>query len=280
VARSGSDALAPGDTIAGYRVEAQLGEGAMGCVFRAVRLADQQVVALKVVREDLAQDETHRRRFVHEARAAAEIDHPNLVAVIDAGETEGRQYLAMRYLDGVPLERHIEERGVLPIAEVVRLASEMGGALAALHAAGLVHRDVKASNILIGADGTFALTDFGLARGAGYSALTKPGSIVGTLDYLAPERIRGDEGTPAGDVYALGCVVFEALIGRTPFGGRGMLQVGFGHLGEPPPDPAEERADVPDAFGKAVLRALEKAPDDRPAADEYAAALRAAAGEG
>ena len=274
--QGGSD-LAPGDTLGGYRLEAQLGEGAMGCVFRATRLADQVPVALKVVKDELSSDETHRRRFLHEARAAAEIDHPNLVGVIDAGEADGRQYLAMRYHDGTTLEQRIADRGVLAVDETLRLATEIGGALDALHSAGLVHRDVKASNIMLDRDGTAALTDFGLAKGAGYSVLTTPGGMVGTLDYLAPERIRGETGAPAGDVYALGCVLVEALTGRTPFQGKGMMEVAFAHLEEAPPDPSVARDEVPAALGQAVLTALAKHAPERPSAREYVAALRSAA---
>lgn len=270
--------LTPGDTVAGYRVDALLGEGAMGSVFRATRLADGATVALKVIKEGLTEDATHQRRFMHEARAAAAIEHPHLVGVLDAGESDGRRYLAMRYLEGTTLEQRIADTGALSVRETLRLATEIGGALAALHAAGLVHRDIKASNVLIDREGAAALADFGLAKGEGYSVLTVPGRIVGTIDYLAPERIRGEVGTPAGDVYAFGCLLFEALTRAPPFAGKSMMEVAFAHLEEQPRNPAEDYGDVPVAFGEAVLLALAKAPDDRPSVSEYVAALKSAAG--
>lgn len=248
----------------------------MGSVFRATRLHDDHTVALKVVKDDLVADETYRRRFLHEARAAAEIEHPHLVGVLEAGEADGRQFLAMRFLDGTTLEERLRDRGPLSVAEVVRLGTEIGGALGALHDAGLVHRDVKAANILVDRDGAAALTDFGLAKGSGYSVLTTPGSILGTLDYLAPERIRGENATAASDVYALGCVVVEALTGHPPFAGKSMLEVGFAHLEEEPGDPCAQRDDAPAALGPAALTALVKSPSDRPSAQVYADGLRSA----
>lgn len=270
-------ALVPGDTLAGYRLEALLGEGAMGYVFRATRSADGLEVALKVVKDALVSDETHRRRFLHEARAAGAVEHPNLVGVVDAGEVEGRQYLAMRYLDGTTLEQRIKDRTVLGVQETLQLAEEIGGALDALHAAGLVHRDVKTSNILIDSEGVAALTDFGLAKGKGYTLLTAPGGILGTLDYMSPERIRGEAGTPAGDVYALGCVVVEALTGKPPFGGKSMMEAAFAHLEEPPQNPALARDELKAVLGEAVLTALAKQPEERPSAIDYVYALQSAA---
>lgn len=278
--RQGGSDLGPGATLAGYRIDALLGEGAMGSVFRATRLHDEHTVALKVVRDDLVADETYRRRFLHEARAAAEIEHPHLIGVLEAGEADGRQFLAMRFLDGSTLEERLRDRGTLSVGEVVRLGTEIGGALGALHEAGLVHRDVKAANILLDRDGAAALTDFGLAKGSGYSMLTMPGSVVGTLDYLAPERIRGEEATAASDVYALGCVVVEALTGLPPFGGKSMMEVGFAHLEEPPADPCVARADAPSALGPAILAALAKSPADRPSAQTFADGLRSAVSPG
>ncbi len=157
----------------------------------------------------------------------------------------------------------------------MRLITEIAGALSAVHAAGLVHRDVKPSNIILREDdGSAALSDFGLAKGAGYTQLTRPGQIVGTLDYLAPERIMGEEATPASDVYALGCVAFECFSGQPPFAGRGPLQVGMAHLEETPPDPFEGRDD---ALCSAVLTPLAKDPAERPIpASAYADLLRQA----
>lgn len=272
--------LQTGDTLGSYRLEEQIGEGAMGCVFRARRADSDEQVALKVVRVQLAADDRYRQRFLHEARAAAEVQHRHLVNVLDAGEVEGRQYLAMRLVRGRMLEHHISEGGPMPVSEVVRIATEIGGALDALHAVGLIHRDIKASNILLDEDrgGAAALTDFGLAKGTGYSAVTRPGQIVGTLDYLAPERIRGEEATAASDIYGLGCVVYECVAGRPPFASKRMMEVAFAHLEEMPADPCASRSKLPAGFGEAVNAALQKDPSDRPpSARAYAELLRAAA---
>ncbi len=271
--------LQTGDTLGPYELVEQLGEGAMGCVFRARRSGSDEQVALKVVRVELATDERYRTRFLHEARAAAEVQHRHLVDVVDAGEIEGRQYLAMRLVRGRMLEEHIKEDGPMAVEEIVRLASELGDALDALHAVGLIHRDVKTSNILLDKDAgdAAALTDFGLAKGTGYAELTRPGQIVGTIDYLAPERIRGEPASPASDIYGLGCVMYECVAGQPPFGGKSMMEAAFAHLEEEPANPCAARPDVPAAFGDAVNAALLKDPADRPAtAHAYADLLRAA----
>ena len=272
--------LGSGDQLGPYRLEQQLGEGAMGCVFRARHETSGEQVALKLVRVELAADDRYRQRFLHEARAASEVSHRHLVKVLDAGEIDGRQYMVMRLVRGRMLEQHVTDDGPMPAEKIVRVATQIGGALDALHAVGLIHRDVKASNILIDEDdeGAAALTDFGLAKGTGYAELTRPGQLVGTMDYLAPERIRGEPATPASDIYGLGCVVYECVAGQPPFGSKGMMEVAFAHLEEEPADPCTGRADLPAAFGEAVKAALAKDPAHRPpSAENYANLLRAAA---
>ena len=159
----------------------------------------------------------------------------------------------------------IDAGGPLALDEVVRIAADVAAGLDALHAAGIVHRDIKPSNVLLDADGAARLTDFGLAKGHDYSALTLPGQMLGTIDYLAPELIRGEEPAAGSDIYAFGCLVYACVAGRPPFGGRSMMQIGVGHLDEEPPDPCAQRSDAPDGFGDAVRFALRKAPADRPA---------------
>jgi serine/threonine-protein kinase len=250
-----------------YRLEEQLGEGSMGCVFRARRAGSSgEPVALKVVRVELATDDRYRQRFLHEARAASEIRHPHLVDVLDAGEVDGRQFLAMRLVHGRVLDQHISDHAPLSVGAIVRIATEIGGALDALHAVGLVHRDIKASNILLDEDNghAAALVDFGIAKGTGYTPLTRPGQIVGTLDYLAPERIRGEPASPASDIYGLGCVVYECVAGRPPFGSKGSMATVLAHLEQEPTDPCASRVDLPAAFGAAVNAALAKDPTERP----------------
>jgi serine/threonine protein kinase len=276
--RDGSRELESGDQFGDYHLELLLGEGAMGLVFRAVHNGGD-VVALKVLKRELGKDETFKQRFGQEARAAAEVEHPSLVPIIEAGEADGRPYLAVRYAEGGTLEDRLRDAGPLGLEDTFRLADQLAAGLDALHDAGLVHRDVKASNIVFDAEGNGMLTDFGLARGPAYTVLTRPGQVVGTLDYLAPELVKGERATPATDVYALGCTVFECLTGGTPFGQKTIFQIGLAHLEEQPPDPAVARPEVGPQLGRAVLTALEKDPARRPqSAGAYASLLRSAEG--
>jgi serine/threonine protein kinase len=255
-----------GDVLGPYRIEAVLGEGGMGRVFRATHAATGQVVALKLLKPGLAGHEQHARRLLREARAARTVEHRHLVGVLDAGELGGQSYLALEFVPGRTLDERIDADGPLPLGDVVRLAAEVATGLDALHRAGIVHRDIKPSNILLDADadGAARLTDFGLAKGADYSDLTRTGQMLGTIDYLAPELIRGERPTPASDIYAFGCAMYACVAGQPPFSGKGMLQVGMGHLEEDPPDPCARRSDVPSTLGEAVVYALRKAPADRP----------------
>ena len=252
----------------------------MGLVFRARRHADDRQVALKVLKRELASDYVFQHRFRQEARAAAEVREPHLVAIVDADTVDGRAYLAVDYIGGGSLAERIASAGTLPIADVVRVASDVAAGLDALHAAEIAHRDVKPSNILFDTDGTAMLTDFGLAKGRTYTVLTRPGQVLGTLNYLAPELIRGDPATARSDVYGLGCVIFECVSGRAPFADKGVFQVGLAHLMDEPPNPCGERPELQDGFCTAILTALEKEPERRPqSAGAYARALAAASVE-
>lgn len=273
--------LQPGDTLGPYRLEELLGEGGMGLVFRAVRESDGQQVALKVMRFELIEDPVFGRRFEQEARAASEVRDPHLVPVLEAGQADGRRFLAVAFIPGGTLEDHLEERERLDVAETARHAADVGAGLDALHQAGIVHRDLKPSNIIVGADGTAMLTDFGLAKGRAYTVLTKPGQVMGTIDYLAPELIKGEAASPATDIYALGCTMYECVTGQPPFADKEGIAIGLAHVGEPPPDPRGLRDDLPDAFADALLAALAKEPGQRPAtASEYGRRLVEAAGPG
>lgn len=270
--------FAEGDALGPYRLERQLGEGGMAVVFLASRASDGASVALKLLKANLTADETFRHRFQHEVRSAAEVRHEHLVAILDSGELDGRPYIASAYVEGPTLEQRVRGAGPLPLADALRLVGEVTSGLEALHLAGLVHRDVKASNILLDASGRAMLADFGLARGAGYTLLTRPGQVLGTLEYLAPELIRGEPATVESDIYALGCTVYEAITGQTPFAGRGLFHVGMGHLEDEPPNPALLRPECGRALGSAIVLALAKDPRHRPLpASAYARALRSAA---
>lgn len=255
--------LISGARLGRYRIETALGEGGMGAVYRALDEQTGEVVALKVIKGDLAADEEFARRFRHEARAASLVQHKHLVPVVDVGEANGRPYIAMRYIAGRSLEQRLRDEGPLPIRDVVRIAAQVGSAVDALHEHEIVHRDIKPANILLH-DDSASLTDFGVAKGRGFSKLTKTGSIVGTLHYLAPERLRGEPASPSADIYALGCVVYEALSGQRAFRGKSMFEVGMQVLGAQPSDPCADRHDAPPALSKAVLRALAEDPAARP----------------
>ena len=275
--QSGTELVA-GDSVGPYRVEGVLGVGGMGRVYRATAPGGE-AVALKLVKADLARDTVFRKRFDREARIAQRVSHPNLVPVLDTGEENGIPYLTQRFIQGGTLGDQIEKLGPLSIETALRGVSEVAGALDALHANDLIHRDVKPANILVDEQGVSYITDFGLAKDTQGSLLTRPGQAVGSLDYMAPEQIRGEEVTAATDVYALGCVMCECLSGAPPFADRQGMRVLWAHLQDQPPDPCAKRADLPTQVGDAVLRALAKEPEERPqSASAYARLVRAAAG--
>jgi serine/threonine protein kinase len=270
--------LAQGDTVGPYRIDSVLGVGGMGRVYLATAPSGEPV-ALKLVKADLARDTVFRKRFDREARIAQRVSHPNLVPVLDTGEENGIPYLTQRFIQGGSLADQIERLGQLPIETALRGVSAVAGALDALHANDLIHRDVKPANILVDEQGVSYITDFGLAKDTQGSLLTRPGQAVGSLDYMAPEQIRGEEVTAATDVYALGCVMCECLSGAPPFADRQGMRVLWAHLQDQPPDPCAKRTDAPPGLGPAVLTALAKDPAERPpTATAYAQAIRAAAG--
>jgi serine/threonine protein kinase len=266
----------PGARVGPYVLETVLGEGSMGIVFRASH-DDGTVVALKVLRPELSGDEAYRRRFEREGRIASSLTHPHLVEVVDTGEANGWTYLASRYVPGESLAERLERDGPLPVEDVVRIAGEVGTALDTLHASDLVHRDVKPSNVMLAETGA-ELTDFGVARATADSVLTTPGHVVGTVDYLAPEVIRGETAEPPADVYALGCLLYECVAGAPPFGSRPLAEAAVAHVSEEPTDPSPARRDLPRQFWTALRHGLAKDPADRPpTATAYALMLRISA---
>jgi tRNA A-37 threonylcarbamoyl transferase component Bud32 len=229
--------LASGTRLAGYRLERLIGAGGMGSVYLATEVALERRVAVKVIRPELAGDDRFRRRFLLECKLIAQLEHPAIVPVYSAGDSEGRLFIAMRYLAGGSLEERLRRDGPLSPAETIAMLAPVADALDAAHAAGMVHRDVKPGNILLEGFGAF-LCDFGLARRAeSASGVSREDGLLvsGTLGYVAPEQLEGDTVDGRTDQYALACVLFHCLAGRQPFPGDVELAVVYAHLSEPPP---------------------------------------------
>jgi YVTN family beta-propeller protein len=261
------DPLAPGATFAGHRIEAVIGSGGMGVVHRARNLMLQHERALKVIAPVLSADERFQERFRREARLAASVDHPNVIPVHDAGEEEGRLYLAMRLVEGPDLRRLVEADGPLEPSRAARLLVQLAAGLDAAHARGLVHRDVKPSNVLVeslsGGERAF-VGDFGLSRSASAGeTLTATGEFFGSADYISPEQIEGGEVDQRSDVYALGGVLHYMLTGKPPFVRDSDLAKLFAHANTPPPRPSEHVSGLPPAVDSIVGRAMGKRPEDR-----------------
>ncbi|MBV9606630.1 MAG: serine/threonine protein kinase [Solirubrobacterales bacterium] len=262
-----------GSQIGEYNVDAVIGEGGMGKVYTATG-PDGGRVALKLVKDDYARDETFRRRFYREARIAQTVQHPNVVPVVDTGEHEGLPYMAQRFIEGMSLDDKLKRDGPLDTQTAVRVCTDVAAGLEALWAAGMVHRDVKPANILLDETGRAYITDFGLAKDTQGSLLTLPGQALGSMDYMAPEQIRGEQVGAATDIYALGCVMYECMCGRPPFAEVQGMRILWAHLQDPPPDPRSVRADIPERFSQTLLVALAKDAAQRPqTAGEYARML-------
>jgi predicted Ser/Thr protein kinase len=225
-----------GVQVAKYRIEALLGEGGMSRVYLAEHLGLGRKIALKLLAADLAEDESFRERFLRESRAAAALDHPNVIEIYDADEADGLLYIAMRYVHGSDLREIVKARGALSAERTLYLLGQAGSALDTAHTRGLVHRDVKPANVLIGARDHVYLSDFGVAKHREDArALTRTGFFVGTLDYAAPEQIRGEPLDGRADVYALGCILYQCLSGSLPYPKDSEVQLIYAHLEEPPP---------------------------------------------
>jgi hypothetical protein len=274
-----------GDQVAGYRIERQLGRGGMGVVYLAEQVRLRRHVALKLIVPELAEDDEFRRRFERESQMAASLDHPNVVPVFEAGEADGALFISMRYVEGSDLRAIIRGAGGIEPARAAHLASQLGGALDAAHARGLVHRDVKPANVLVASEhGTehAYLTDFGLTKHVSSSSgITHTGQWVGTLDYVAPEQISGGALDARVDVYSLGCVLFEALTGQVPYPKDSDVAKMFAHLNEPPGRVSQLAPGAGHAFDAVIDRALAKLPEHRypSAGDLGRAALAAAHGQ-
>jgi YVTN family beta-propeller protein len=259
--------LTTGSVLGDFRIEGELGRGGMGVVYRATQLSLGRPVALKVIASGLAGDEGFRERFGRESRLAASLDHPNVIPVYAAGEHDGVLYIAMRYVEGTDLRALIRKESRLDPLRAAGVVAQVASALDAAHERGLVHRDVKPANVLVGARGGgehVYLTDFGLTkRSASETSLTGAGEWVGTLDYVAPEQVRGDVVDGRADIYALGCVLYEMLTGRVPFPRENDLAKLWAHISDDAPSALELAPDSPPALAAVAERAMAKDPADR-----------------
>ncbi|HUR85726.1 MAG TPA: protein kinase [Solirubrobacteraceae bacterium] len=270
----------PGDVFVNHRIEGLAGRGGMGVVYRATDIDLDRTVALKVITPALAEEADFRKRFVAESKAAASIEHPHVIPVYYAGEREGVLFIVMRFIDGPDLRALVRAQGKLDPERAAHVVAQLGSALDAAHGHGLVHRDVKPANVLLGEDDHAYLTDFGLTKRSattgdgGGGGLSRAGGWVGTLGYVAPEQIRGGRVDARTDVYALGCVLVYALTGQAPYVGESDEATLWAHLNSPPPSES-----VPPEFEGVVARALAKDPSDRyPSTGDLGRAALAAAG--
>jgi serine/threonine protein kinase len=240
-----------------------LARGGMATVWVGEDTLLARRVAVKILHPELAFDEALRTRFRNEAVAAARLSHPGIVATYDTGDDEGVGYIVMEFVDGPNLRRVLDVKGPLPILESVRIGREVAAALEAAHRQGVVHRDVKPANVLVPPDGSVKVTDFGIAK-AGGGELTRTGTVVGTARYLAPEQLRGEPVDPRTDIYALGLVLYEMLVGELPFQGDTEMAIALARLSTPPAPVRQTRPDCPSGLARLIMACLALDPADRP----------------
>lgn len=271
-----------GETIAGrYELEELVGHGGMSSVYKAHDSLLERNVALKVLHQQYNEDDDFVERFKREARSVAQLQHPNIVTVIDRGEEDGRQYIVFEYIDGENLKELVVRKGRLRVRDALEIALEIARGLAFAHEHGLVHRDVKPQNVLLNGDGRAKVTDFGIARSLDVEhGMTQTGTILGTSNYIAPEQASGQPVEAYTDVYSLGIVLYEMLTGEVPFPGESFVAVAMKHIQEPSPSVLDARGDVPLRIAEMVDRALEKDPEHRfPTMDHFAAEIEACLAE-
>ena len=266
--------IGPGSVIAGrYQVEAQIGVGGMASVYRAEDIQLGRKVAVKVLHPQYTEDQEFVERFRREAKAAAQLQHPGIVAVYDTGSWDGTWYIAMELLEGPTLKERLNREGRIPPAEAIALTEQILKAVRAAHRDGIIHRDLKPHNVILDDVGNPKVTDFGIAR-RGASDMTATGSVLGTAHYLAPEQAQGEVITPRTDLYSVGVVLYEMLTGRTPFEGDSAVSIALAHVNNEPRSPRSIVPEVTPALDAVVMRSLAKRPSDRFAdADAFLAAL-------
>jgi eukaryotic-like serine/threonine-protein kinase len=262
-----------------YETSERLGTGGMSNVYKATDRILERTVAVKILAEHLSDDERFVARFRREALAVAKLIHPNIVQVYDTGVDDGRHYIVMEYVEGRSGAQILQRQGPIEPETAAEIGIQACAGLDYAHRRGIIHRDVKPGNLMVvgvgGGEMTVKLTDFGIARAIEQTRITQVGSVVGTAAYLAPEQVRGEEATPATDVYALGVVLYQFLTGRLPYEGSSLAELAVRQQNEQPLAPSTYNSEVPETLGGAVLRALEGDPNRRYAsADELATGLR------
>jgi hypothetical protein len=246
-----------------YRLEEKIGSGGMSSVYRAFDPTLERWVAIKLMHRDISHDPDQLERFRREARAVAQLNHPHIVTVIDAGEDDGAPYIVFEYVEGETLKQRIRRLGRLPVSEAVAYAIEIGRALECAHLNRLVHRDVKPQNVLIDPDGRAKVTDFGIARSLEAQGLTATGRVLGTTDYVSPEQALGHEVTGQYDIYSLGIVLYEMLTGETPYRADTQVAVAMKHVRDPLPDVQVRRPEISASLARVVERATAKETQNR-----------------
>jgi serine/threonine-protein kinase len=271
-----------GETIADrYELEEVVGHGGMSTVYKARDSLLERNVALKVLHQQYNEDEDFVERFKREARSVAQLQHPNIVTVIDRGEEDGRQYIVFEFIDGENLKELVVRKGRLDLRDALEIAHEIARGLAFAHDHGLVHRDVKPQNVLLNGDGRAKVTDFGIARSLDVDhGVTQTGTILGTSNYIAPEQASGQPVDAHTDVYSLGIVLYEMLTGDLPFPGESFVAIAMKHIQEPSPNVLDVRGDIPLRVAEMIDRALEKDPEQRfPTMDAFATEIEASLAE-
>lgn len=248
-----------------YELETKIGSGGMGTVWLATDRLLGRSVAVKLLHEGLSSDAAFGERFRREARAAASLGHPNIVAVYDTGEADGVPYIVMEHISGESLHQVLSRKGPLAVEDTARVARSILGALAHAHGRGLVHRDMKPANVLFEAGtGQAKVVDFGIAKGLeDTGGLTRTSGLIGTAAYLSPEQVNGEQATPASDLYGVGCLLYACLAGDPPFGGTTPVAIAMRHLRDPVPSLRARRPDLPPEMEAVILRSLEKEPSHR-----------------